>query len=70
MLIFLEEILSKLIRLGIGERNDNNFNRFRLVIISDNITEIGYIAQKFFNQFNLDDEKVHLHVMQQRDIGL
>lgn len=68
--IFLNEILLKLIRLGIGERNDHNFNRFRLVIISDNITEIGSIAQKGFNQLNIDDGKVHLHVMPKRDIGL
>jgi hypothetical protein len=68
--IFLNDNLLKVIRTGIGERNDNHFNRFRLVIISDNISEIGSIAQNLFNTLNIDDEKVHLHVMQKKDIIL
>jgi hypothetical protein len=68
--VFLNENLLNLINLGIGERNDNNFNRLRLVITSDNIGEIGSIAQNVFNNLNIDAEKIHLHVMQQRDIGL
>lgn len=69
--IFLNHNLLKVIRIGINERNDNNFNRFRIVIISNNITEIGPIAQNVFNNLNIDnDQKVHLHVMQKTDIVL
>ena len=67
---FLNENLLKLISLGIEERNNNNFNRFRLVIISYNITEINSIAQNVFNNLNIGDPKVHLHVMQKTDIVL
>jgi hypothetical protein len=67
---FMKDNLLKVIRIGIGERNSNNFNRFRLVIIANNIAETGSIAQNIFNKLNIDDEKVHLHVMQERDIGL
>ena len=68
--IFLSDNLSKLIKLGIDERNSNNFNRFRLVIISNNITEIDSIAQNSFNKLNIDDHKVHLHVMEKTDVNL
>jgi hypothetical protein len=67
---FLNEIFLKLISLGIDERNKNNFNRFRLVIISDNIAEIGSIAQNVFNNLNIGDQKLHLHVIQKTDIAL
>jgi hypothetical protein len=67
---FMNDNLLKVIKTGITERDDNNFNRFRLVIIADNIIEFGSIAQNIFNQLNIDDEKVHLHVMQKKDIDL
>ena len=66
----LNQKLLKVIRIGINERNDNNFNRFRIVLISNNITEIGPMADNIFNNLNIDDEKVHLHVMQKTDILL
>ncbi|MGO9580149.1 MAG: hypothetical protein ACLP2P_12130 [Desulfobaccales bacterium] len=67
---FLNKIFLKIINLGIEERNKNNFNRFRFVIISDNIAEIGFIAQNAFNNLNIGDKKLHLHVMQKTDIAL
>jgi hypothetical protein len=66
--IFLNEVFLKVIKLGITERNDNNFNRFRLVIITDNIGEIGSIAQLAFKMLNINDEKIHVHVMEKKKI--
>lgn len=66
----LNQKLLKVIRIGINERNDNNFNRFRIVLISNNIAEIGSMGDNIFNNLNIDDEKVHLHVMQKTDILL
>jgi len=67
---FLNDNLFKVIQIGIGERNDNNFNRFRLVIISNNIAEIGSIARNIFYKLNIDDKKIHLHLMQKTDVVL
>lgn len=64
----LNQVLSKVIRIGINERNVNKFNRFRIVLI--NIAEIGSMADNIFNNLNIDDEKVHLHVMQKTDVVL
>ena len=62
--------LLKIFLFGIGERNDNNFNRFRLAIISNNIAEIASIAQNVFNKLNIDDPKIHLHLLPKTDIVL
>ena len=67
---FLNDNLFKVIQIGIGERNDNNFNRFRLVIISNDIAEIGSIARNIFYKLNIDDKKIHLHLMQKTDVVL
>jgi hypothetical protein len=67
---FMNDNLVKILMFGIGERNNNNFNRFRLAILSKNIAEIGSIAQNVFNNLNIDDQKVHLHLMQKNDFSL
>jgi hypothetical protein len=67
---FLNDNFLNIIRFGISERNENSYNRFRLVILSNNFTEIGSIAQNIFNSFNINDQKVHLHFMQKIDIVL
>ena len=67
---FLDDNLLKIITLGIGERNNNYFNRLRIVIISNNIAEIGSIAQNIFNNLNIDDPKVHLHLIHKTDFVL
>lgn len=67
---YLANNLLNIIRLGISERNENNFNRLRLVISSNNISEIGSIVQDVFKNLNINDEKVHLHVIPKTDIVL
>jgi len=67
---FMNDNFFKVIKTGISDRNDNNFNRFRVAIISNNIAEIGSIAQNVFNNLNIDDQKVHLHLMQKKDFFL
>ena len=62
--------LVKVFMYGIGERNNNGFNRFRLAIISNNVHEISFIAQNVFNNLNIDDQKVHLHVIHKNDFFL
>jgi hypothetical protein len=67
---FINDNLVKIFMLGIGERNNNKFNRFRLAIISNNIAEIDSIAQNILNNLNIGDQKVHLHVIMKKDFIL
>jgi hypothetical protein len=67
---FMNDNFIKVIKIGISDKNNNNFNRFRLAIISNNIAEIGSIAQNVFNNLNIGDQKVHLHLMQKNDFSI
>jgi len=53
---------------GVTERNDKNFNRFRLVLVASNRERISSSAQKTFCASNLFDEKTHLHLLSENDI--
>jgi hypothetical protein len=67
---FMNDNLVKIFMFGIGERDNNNFNRFRLAIISNNIAEIYSIAQNILNNLNIGDQKGHLHVIMKKDFIL
>ena len=64
---FLRQNLLKIAAHGIGERNQNNFNRFRLVIISNNIDEIDKSGQRLFDTILKGDQKAHLHLVRKKD---
>ena len=62
----LEEIqpfLSKIIDYGITKRNEINLNRFRLVLFSNSPKNIETGVEKLFAELTEDDEKVHLHIL-------
>jgi hypothetical protein len=62
----LGSALLKLIEAGREERNDRGFNRFRLVLVSENPDVIKDDAYKLFEQIE-KDEKVHLHIININD---
>jgi hypothetical protein len=64
---FLRRSLLKIVAHGIDERNQNNFNRFRLVIISNNIDEIDKSGQRLFDTILKGDQKAHLHIVRKKD---
>ncbi len=61
--------LPKLINSGEKERNDKGFNRFRLVLVSENPDLIKDDAQKLFEQLG-KDEKIHLHIVSKHDFKI
>lgn len=65
----LKNVLPLLIATGKRERDDLKFNRFRLVLASDNIDETKKIAENIFKTID-KDEKVHLHVILKADISI
>jgi hypothetical protein len=58
--------LPKLIEAGEKERNDRGFNRFRLVLLSENPDFIKDDAHTLFQQLE-KDEKIHLHIVSRND---
>lgn len=63
----IKHVLSFLIGMGIKERDGSNFNRFRLVLASDNADGIRQVAEDIFGNIN-KDEKVHLHIIPKKNI--
>jgi hypothetical protein len=66
---FLKNVLPLLIATGKKERDDLKFNRFRLVLTSDNIDETKKVAEDIFNAIERD-EKIYLHVILKADIPI
>ena len=61
--------LPEIIDAGEKERNDKGFNRFRLVLVSENPDVIKDDADTLFQQIE-KDEKVHLHIINRNDFPL
>ena len=65
----LETVLSKLVQAGIKRRDDNKFNRFRLVLLTAEINDTALQAQEIFNSL-ITDDKIHLHIIKKDDFPL
>jgi len=65
----LEVVISKLIQIGMKKRDNNNFNRFRFVLLTARVSDIAEQAQRIFNSL-ITDDKVHLHVINKDDFPL
>ncbi len=63
----VRDILPFLIEKGRKERDSLQFNRFRLVIATDNLDEIKQVADRVFQALD-KDEKIHLHVVLKEDL--
>ncbi len=61
----LTEILPLLLESGKEERDNNRYNRFRLVLSVDNVGSIERTVFDLFNKINTD-EKIHLHVIEKK----
>jgi hypothetical protein len=63
----IKRVLPFLIGRGMKERDGSNFNRFRLVLASDNADGIRQAAESIFGDID-KDEKVHLHIIPKKNI--
>jgi len=64
----IEEHLPVLVAAGIKERDEKGLNRFRLVLASDMPDEVRQAAERQFTELRGTDEKVHLHVIGNKEI--
>jgi hypothetical protein len=65
----VRENLEFLVQAGTQERDRKNLNRFRLVVVTDDSTT-GSVTQDLFHRLSGKDEKVHLHVIPQKEMLL
>ncbi len=62
----LKPLVSQLVREGTKKRNQENFNRFRLVLLTQRPTDVTEEAFAIFQSLGADG-KVHLHVVGKND---
>jgi hypothetical protein len=60
---FVSKELASIARAGMGERNAKGFNRFRLVLASDN-ARVEIAAMKAYKALDFADDRIYLHVVQ------
>jgi len=64
-----EEKLGAVIRAGIAERDTNNYNRFRLTLVSSTGEAVTEKAAAVMDRIKGEDPKVHLHVFTPADMS-
>ena len=63
----LKDLVSHLIRMGTRRRDEDGFNRFRLVLLTANPQAVEEQASEIFSSFSPDD-RIHLHVIGQDEL--
>jgi len=58
----VDTLISKAVNHGINDRDKNNFNRVRIVLLSDSPEDISKKVYEIFNHLG-PDEKTHLHII-------
>jgi hypothetical protein len=64
----IAEHLPILVSAGKKERDEKGLNRFRLVLVADEPEEVRQIAERQFEELRGSDEKIHLHVINRRNL--
>ncbi len=64
----LKNCLSTLFSIGKKERDARGFNRFRLVIVTEEKNLIMRTAEPFFKDLVDRDDKMHLHVIAKTEV--
>ncbi len=67
---FMKDSLPELVRAGRDERDRLGFNRFRLVLASDNPEALEKTAERTFNALPYLDDNIHLHLVEKSAVSL
>lgn len=65
----IKNILPFLVNSGRTERDHLKFNRFRLVLVTENMDGIKKAVESIFDTIHKDD-KVHLHIIQKEKVSI
>ncbi len=64
----IHSLLPKLIRAGMDQRDREGLNRYRAVIVTDDVNAIGALAKRVFSHLEDCDHKAYLHVIDRREV--
>ncbi|UCH90254.1 MAG: hypothetical protein JSV49_01070 [Thermoplasmata archaeon] len=64
---FITDNMAGIVMLGKSERDTFGFNRFRLVVVTDDTPDLKKLTENTFNNLDLQDDKIHLHIINQND---
>jgi hypothetical protein len=65
---FVRKDMARIIRAGKEERDSKGFNRFRLVLASDD-ARVGVAAMKAYKELDFADDRTFLHVVKKEQIA-
>jgi hypothetical protein len=65
---FVRKDMARIVRAGKEERDQMGFNRFRLVLASDD-TRVGVAAMKAYKELDFADDRTFLHVVKKGQIA-
>lgn len=63
-----QEVINSALQRGVVERDDKEFNRFRLVLVASHPDVLRSSAELAFKSSGYTDEKTHLHVVNESDV--
>ncbi len=67
---FVKGALPELVKAGRDERDRLGFNRFRLVLASDNPGALRKTAERTFEALPCPDDHTHLHIVEKSAVSL
>lgn len=62
-------VINAALKEGVAEREEQGFNRFRLVLVTARPHELHRQAECAFERSEYTDEKTHLHVVCENDVA-
>ncbi len=66
---FVRSHMADLLEAGRKERDDRNFNRFRLVLVAATDSGVQLEVNRTLKLSKAVDEKVHVHILEKSDVG-
>ncbi len=66
---FVRSHVADLLEAGRKDRDDHNFNRFRLVLVAARDSGVQLEVNRVLKLSKAVDEKVHLHVLEKSDVA-
>jgi len=66
---FVRNHVADLLEAGRKERDDRNFNRFRLVLVADEDSGVKHEMDRALKLSKAVDEKVHVHIMDNAEVA-
>jgi len=65
----IQGVINSALEQGVEERDKKGLNRFRLVLATSHPDELRSLAERAFDSSGCTDNKTHLHIVNESDVG-